>query len=161
MTPDQDTLDDLFVYNEGRLFWRVSLSNRVKVGDEAGRINKGYRMVRLFGKEHPAHRLIWILHNGDIPYNFVIDHIDNNSLNNKIENLRLATYQQNSFNKSKSKNASSIHKGVVFIPKYNKWQAQVQISGKSFYIGQFTSESEAKEAYDEVAKVIFGEFYRA
>lgn len=158
---DQEILEEHFQYIDGVLRWKISLSNRVSVGDVAGRENKGYRMIRFYGKEYPAHRLIWIMHNGDVPPGFLIDHKDSNPLNNSIDNLRLATYQQNAFNKSKNLNSSSSFKGVTRIDTYNKWQAQIQISNKSFYIGRFESEAEAKEAYDFVAKELFGDFYKA
>ena len=66
---------------------------------------------------------------------FQIDHIDNNKLNNNIENLRVATQQQNMWNKN--------CKGYSFDKKNNKWRVRISVDGKSINGGYFNTEEEA------------------
>jgi hypothetical protein len=70
--------------------------------------------VNIDGVKHTfkAHRVVWCLINGSIDPCMVIDHIDNDPLNNKIENLRLVTYQSNGRNKSNLPTSSTGILGV-------------------------------------------------
>ncbi|HHB9522635.1 TPA: HNH endonuclease signature motif containing protein [Yersinia enterocolitica] len=80
--------NDYFTYDpdEGLLRWKVKLSNRTKIGANAGSIGShGYQQLMIFGKRRLAHRVIWEMLNGEISYGMQIDHIDHNRLNNKIE----------------------------------------------------------------------------
>ncbi len=61
-----------------------------------------------------VHRLVWQLINGEIPRGFVVDHVDGDPLNNKIENLRLITQAENSRNARRAKDNSSGITGVCF-----------------------------------------------
>lgn len=86
----------------------------------------------------------------------VCDHIDNNRLNNRRSNLRVATQAQNTFN---TKHASqSGYKGVTWNKHCKKWQVQVRANRKSHYIGIFDSPLVAHQAYVEAAKTLHGEF---
>lgn len=87
-----------------------------------------------------------------------IDHRNGNGLDNRKENLRFATPQQNAWNNRKRKNAASRYKGVS--RKKEKWSAKICIDGKQIYIGTFALEEDAARAYDEKAKGLFGEFAR-
>jgi hypothetical protein len=161
MILEQHELNEIFRYDAetGKLFWRQRLSNRIQIGDEAGRVNKGYRRVRLFTVEYNVHLLIWIMHFGQPPEGVIIDHKDRNPLNNRIDNLRLATYQQNSFNVPSSAGATSKYKGVHWMKLQNKWAASIQFADKQYHIGTFDCEKEAAKAYQELAKELHGEFY--
>ena len=137
-----------FKYNEGELLWDNPLSNRTPKGTVAGTYDQhGYKYIRSQGKKYQVHRIIWEIHNGDIPEGVVIDHIDRNPRNNKIENLRLATRQQNSWN--------ARAKGYCFVGSRNKYVARLN----SKHLGYFDSEYEAKEAYESAAKLERGEFH--
>jgi len=46
-----------------------------------------------------VHRIVWMITNGDIPEHFVVDHIDGNPLNNRLENLRIVSQKTNTRNK--------------------------------------------------------------
>lgn len=94
------------------------------------------------------------------PKGFQVDHKDRNGLNNKRNNLRLATCAQNSQNKRKRKNSASLYKGVWFYVKYNTWRALIRIKNKLKIIGRFNTEEEAARAYDYEALKHFGEFAR-
>lgn len=68
-----------------------------------------------------------------------VDHINRIKTDNRVVNLRLVTHQQNQFNKGA--------KGVTWNKKLNKWQAQIQSSGKKKHLGMFVKEEDARQAY--------------
>jgi len=89
----------------------------------------------------------------------IVDHKDRNSLDNRVDNLRFATYSQNARNKPKIKlNSSSRYVGVYFEKRYGRWTAQISVEGKHLWLGRFDSEIEAAKAYDTAAKKYHGEF---
>ena len=110
------------------------------------------------GKMTYIYNLIWKLLGNDIPEGMVIDHINSNSLDNRLQNLRLVTTQQNLFNKQPSVGGSSKYKGVSWIKSRKKWKSQIKLDGKTTNIGMFASEEDAKEAYDKKAKELFGKY---
>jgi len=101
------------------------------------------------------HRLIM-----DAPKGILVDHRNNDGLDNRRANLRLATHTQNQWNKRKIKNASSQFMGVSFHKKLRNWAAYINMAGKKIHLGYFDSEIEAAKTYDEAAKKYRGEFAR-
>lgn len=93
---------------------------KAKAGGEAGNVhhdpnkNTYYATVSNGGKNYFAHRVIWIMFNGYLNNNVVIDHIDGNSLNNCISNLRVVKQLFNNRNTSLRKDNSSGMCGVGF-----------------------------------------------
>lgn len=87
-----------------------------------------------------------------------IDHKNNDPSDNRIENLRLVTQQQNSFNNSLRKDNKTGFKGVCFNRKANKYQAQIVLDGKIYYCGLFLTAREAGKAYNRKAEELFGEY---
>lgn len=86
----------------------------VMEGDEVGNIVHGmYYETSLDGESLRVHRVIWEIFNGEIPEGFLIDHIDGNGLNNRINNLRLATSKQNARNSRKRSHNTSGWTGVA------------------------------------------------
>ena len=85
-----------------------------------------------------------------------IDHIDNNKENNNIENLRFATYQENTRNSKIAKNNTSSVKGVC--KRGNKWRAYITIDGLEAHLGYFDNIEDAKQARVNKVKQVFGEF---
>ena len=87
--------------------------NTVKVGEQLGHLSgDGYIHFSFFGKKGKAHRLAWLYVYGELP-NSLIDHIDGDKTNNKINNLRLASFEQNAANrhvvKSKTENNNAVY----------------------------------------------------
>lgn len=111
---------------------------------------KGYICIKISGIGYLAHRLAWLYVYGYMPKQ--LDHKDRNRANNRIGNLREATNSQNAINK-KRKNKFT---GVV--QRGNKWLAQIEVDGKKYHIGVFSSPEFAAKAYDEAAKRYHGEF---
>jgi hypothetical protein len=134
----QELLKELFEYQpNGTLTRRKSTSNRVKAGDEAGWNTAGgkYLGICIKGKQHLMHRIIFLYHHGYVPD--VIDHIDGNGKNNKIENLRAASFAQNMLNmKGKSSSKSKI-KGVYWSESSNKWAVHCRVNKKIKYFGVY------------------------
>jgi hypothetical protein len=77
----------------------------------------------------------------------VVDHINDNKLDNRLENLQVITHRENSF--KTQENYSSKYKGVSFVKRNNKWVAKIRINKKSTHIGTFDTEKEASEAYQK------------
>lgn len=105
-----------------------------------------------------VHRLVYQHFGKDWNPEMSIDHINGDRADNRIENLRMATRQQQSFNKGVQKNNKLGVKGVHQIG--NKYQARICINKKLKVLGRFDTIEEASEAYQTKAKELHGEFYR-
>ena len=141
----QDLLKEYLDYREGKLFWVKAKSNRVKVGNRWGNPHPtGYRCGDFEGKRRKEHRLIWFYHYGYWPKE--LDHINGVRDDNRLENLREVTRQQNCYN-TPSKGKTSKYKGVSWSKSNQKWRASCGTLGKSKYIGTFNTEEEAHQAY--------------
>jgi hypothetical protein len=88
----------------------------------------------------------------------MVEHIDTNSTNNRISNLRLATAKNNATNKSKGVGTTSKYKGVSYYKKSNRWQSSIRVDGVAMYLGYFDTELEAHAAYCKAAASLHGEF---
>nr|WP_268987487.1 HNH endonuclease [Providencia alcalifaciens] len=87
-----------------------------------------------------------------------IDHIDGDKLNNRIENLRICTHNQNQHNQGIRASNKSGYKGVSWMKSVKKWHAQICCNSKVTHLGLYTCKIEAAKAYDEAAKQLHGEF---
>jgi len=93
------------------------------------------------------------------PKGMVVDHIDGSGVNNCRANLRNCTRRQNLCN-TRPRGGRSQYKGVRFDKRRKKWVAEITCKGKKHYLGAFTTEIEAAQAYDRKAVDLFGEFAR-
>lgn len=102
----------------------------------------------------PLHRFVFYLTlQQQIPSEYYIDHIDRNKLNNTDENLRMATPQENSFNKSTKSNL----KGVKKISETN-YSAVVTKNGTKHEIKNIPTAEQAASIYNLMAEELFGEY---
>lgn len=89
----------------------------------------------------------------------VVDHVDGNGLNNQRDNLRVATVSQNGMNRTAiSRNNTSGHMGVVWDTNRGRWRSQIQVQGKMYNLGRFTSLNEAIAVRKAKATEFHGEF---
>jgi len=90
-----------------------------------------------------------------------VDHIDNDPSNNRIENLRWATREENSRNtRIRSDNESGV-KGVSWCDRDQKWCARIKIDGITVYLGYYNTIEEATLARQTRANLAFGVFTNA
>jgi len=157
--PSQIDIKHLFRYCSGNLVYRFVNSNRVKVGDIAGSLDKhGYIQIEINNRRYQLHRLIWIYHNETIPEGMQIDHINHDRSDNRIDNLRLATHSQNLGNQ-KGSSKKGLPKGVsTQSSSKNPFQARIYINCKNVNLGSFHTPELANAAYAKAAKEHFGEF---
>jgi hypothetical protein len=87
-----------------------------------------------------------------------IDHHNGVKTDNRLNNLRLCTNQENQFNSQKRKKASSIFKGVRLHKATKKWESRIRYNYKQIYLGLFIIEKDAALAYDKKARELFGKF---
>lgn len=161
MVPSLERLHELFRYNAetGNLIRRIHVSSNARAGDVAGTVSRhGYLQVSIDKKLYHGHRIIWRMVKGEIPVGMCIDHIDNDKLNNKLENLRLATMSNNNCNRSMSSNNTSGLKGASYERRSGKFQSHIKINGKQMNLGLFDTVELAHQAYCKAAVVHHGEF---
>lgn len=122
----------------------------------------GYRTGKVGGKLILAHRAIWALVWGIWP-ELEIDHKDGDRSNNRIENLREATYAQQHQNQMKRPSKSGLKGVSVTGPRFTdrkRYQAMIQVHGKQIFLGLYPTAEAAHLAYVVAAKEHFGEFAR-
>lgn len=154
-----------FTYSDGYLYWKNPYKNAVNIGDKAGSIGitkykNGtivYRKkIGFLGVSFFSYRLIFLYHHGYLPP--LIDHIDGDSMNDKIENLRAAAPFLNAGNRKMYKKQ---YKGVSTILNKNQtisYKVVVTANGKIHQMGFFNNIKDAALAYNRGAVKIFGEF---
>ena len=96
------------------------------------------------------------------PKGSYIDHINNNTLDNRQCNLRICSNRENLLNRSAPKNNTSGYKGVQYLPRLkngkNPYSASISTNGKSNHLGYYSTAEAAATAYNESAIKLFGEF---
>jgi len=152
MKPRDETLTaeqlrELLEYRAGELVWLVPrTNNKVKIGDVAGSLHRdGYVYISINRRLYLRSRLVWLWHHGSWPTN-CIDHINRVTDDDRIENLRDVTNQQNRFNTGA--------RGYYWHKPTQKWLARIRVNGKSIHIGYYDTKEEARAAY-LAAKAIY------
>ena len=137
--------NELFKYRDGKLFNRFTRNPRAKKGQRAGSGGGWrYRRIVVDGKKVYEHRIIWEMHNGPIPHGMVIDHMNCDHSDNRIENLRCVTQSDNLKNSRRYAEA----RGTQQLRSGN-YRATIQVEAETIYIGTFKTEEEAHNAYLE------------
>jgi len=128
--------------------WRCGRWNKKYAGHEACAVDvqSGYVRVYIFDKHYYAHRVIWVMVNGEIPRGMMIDHQNGDRSDNRLENLRLARCDGNAKNTKLPKDNMSGRIGVFWDGRRSKWTATIRNEGKSVYLGAFDDISLACDA---------------
>jgi hypothetical protein len=135
----------------GHLYWTNAFGVRHK-GKRAGYPDKtNRRIIHVDGVTFLEHRVIWEMHHGPIPFGLLIDHQDHDTLNNRIENLRLVTRAENQRNMSMNRRNTSGTSGVDWQTRPQKWRARIADK----HLGLFDTKEEAVKARLE-AQVALG-----
>lgn len=123
----------------------------------ASKLATGY--VLLTYSSGPHRGKVFARHLMNVTDSNTVDHINGNPLDNRRENLRVCTHQQNCFNRGGHSNKKSgLPKGVFKTKLANWYCAKIMLHGKSIHLGQFYGIEAAKEAYEKKAQELFGEF---
>jgi hypothetical protein len=138
--------NEIFEYRDGELYWKIRPSNKKLQNKKVGCFSHGYIRVGYRKKLYYAHRIIWEIHNGAIPEGMLLDHIDGNGLNNKIENLRLVDHIGNKKNLPINYRNTSGVTGVYWNKQRNAWDSKLNLEGKSLNLGRYRLKKDAIEA---------------
>lgn len=148
----QELLKEWFEYKSdtGELVWKIQRRGRGQKGSILGtqtlnyRPQERYKRCGLLNKHYGLHQIVFMWHYGRIPK--IIDHIDRDTTNNRIENLREATSSLN--NRNRNTYGNSNHKGVYLYTRNGKWAAQiVKPDGTLQPLGRYETEVEADAMY--------------
>lgn len=137
---------DVWLSGAINLYWRLG--------------NHGYVRTATGRKRNPINFHIYAF--PDCPDGKVRDHINGNRLDNRRENIRFVTMQENSFNRGMQKRNISGKTGVTWIKRIGMWRSSIRVNGKIIYLGNF-KENElelAIKAREEAEKQYFGEYRR-
>ncbi|MBH1851893.1 HNH endonuclease [Stenotrophomonas maltophilia] len=124
----------------------------------AGGISNGYVVIKIDGRKYRGHRLAWLYVHGKWPSGD-LDHINGCPLDNRIENLRIATNPQNQANRRRDRGKDT-PKGVRRLPS-GRFQARISVSKELHHLGTFDTAEEAQAAYIAAARNHYQEYARS
>lgn len=160
-TLSQERIRNLFNYDPitGNLSWNNPEAPNKHLAGRLIRRTNGikYLLVTYRGVTFCAHRIIWMHFHGQWPSQY-LDHINGDSKDNRIDNLRLATHTENRRNTLKYKNNSTGYKGVCFNKRLKRYTAHIRVNKILKHLGVFDTALEAAKAYDDAALLQFGDF---
>lgn len=150
MSVTHEYVRKLFEYREdGALIRKIAVSGKFGgVGQEVGCYpkkatrNNRYAKTKVHGEHWCLHKLIYFWHYGVVPAQ--LDHLNRNTLDNRIENLRPASGDQNACNKGTYTSNTSGAKNLYFRKKSGKWEVVVKVNKKAVYIGAFADKELAE-----------------
>jgi len=162
----QEEVRTLFDYREdGSLIRKIATAGP---GGQVGRVvgfvlaggserpDKKYLATKIAGKHYCIHKLVYLWHHGEWPEQ--LDHINQDSLDNRVENLRPANACTNMQNRKMFKNNTSGAKGVAWNKRANKWQVYVGVERKIKHIGYFPDLELAELVAHEARQKFHGAF---
>ena len=157
----QELLHELFDYcdERGALIWKKRGPGRI-IGKPAGRkhYKTGYIDIGYNGAKYAAHRMICIWHNGPIPKDMVIDHINGIVDDNRISNLQVCSISENRQKSVVRTDNKSGVVGVCWSTFERRWIARIQLDGKVIYIGSSKDKQEVIDMRLKAEKEAFGDF---
>lgn len=143
---------ELFEYRpNGTLVWKVyRLGGKAYPGAPVGnRRADGYVTAGAYGKKWLLHRIIFAMHHGHMPD--VIDHIDGDPSNSRIENLREATMSKNQYNRKTDVRSKLGISNVGYHARDKLYYVRMKVGAKKKTIGYF-KDLELAELVAEMAR---------
>lgn len=156
----QAELKELLTYNRdtGIFTWNALTNPRMRSNGVAGYTKaNGYVLIKLRGKQYLAHRLAWLCVHGAFPSG-LLDHIDRDPSNNRIENLRAATPVQNGGNRTINRTNISGYRGVSYNKAARKYYGFMNIDNRNAYLGSFETPEAASAVVEARRNALYGEF---
>lgn len=141
----QKRLKEILHYDPeaGIFIWLESNGSGVYKYDIAGsRLSGGYILIEINGERYYSHKLAWFYVHGVWPKE-ELDHIDHDTSNDRIVNLREVTHKENQKNQSLAKNNTSGVTGVSWYKPLMKWVTYISVNGKPVTLGYFNDWFEA------------------
>ncbi len=138
---------ELMVFASGVIYRLNSNGKAFKLAKNVANAPTGYNTLNVKNKTFYRHRIMGMAFlNLDVNNKSqVMDHINGNRIDNRLENLRIVSYQQNSFN--------SRAKGYYYDKCASKYRSQITVNGKNINVGLFKTAMEANQAYIEAKKI--------
>ena len=136
--------NEAFEYRNGELYWKIMTNPSKKlIGKKAGCKSSGaYGVVNLDGQAYSIHKVIFCMHNGFMPE--IVDHINGDKSDHKIENLRAATHQSNNWNRVTQSNNKLGLKNISWHKQNQKYWVQLAKNGKKI-VSVFVEDLELAE----------------
>lgn len=140
-----------------------SRSSKTSIGDWVGTLDRvsescEYWKVWFEGRFYKVSRVIYFLHTNVDPYEFEVDHIDKNTLNNNVDNLRMLNSSEQKHNMSLRADNKSGARGVTWSKNAKKWRAQIRVDNRYIHLGYYNCLIEAAIAYNNAAAIEYPNF---
>lgn len=130
----QEYLKELYHYEDGKLFWKERRRGRKFMSEAGTPLLSGYREIVIDGKKYRRSRLVWMYFNGNFPAE-QIDHINHIRTDDRLDNLREVSHQENHRNQTKPKNNTSGMTGVSYNKAQKRWHAYIIVDQKKIHLG--------------------------
>ena len=103
------------------------------------------------GRTFEVHPLVWDAFGNKVRQGtgLQVDHIDEDSMNNHIDNLQLLTQRENISKGAFNRVTSSIYTGVYWEESRGKWKSSIRVNGEYKNLGRFDNELDASQAYKD------------
>lgn len=111
--------------------------------------SRGYPATNINGRKIRMHKLL-------LKEAKIVDHINRNKLDNRLENLREATHSQNTLNREAIPTKKACPYKGVHKTASGKWQAMIWYKGKNYGLGSYSTPEEAALVYNSKAQELYG-----
>lgn len=134
---DSNLIDEVSKY-----YWRVDSKGYIKRGDT----------------NLPKMMLHWFVMGLEAKHKYQVDHINQNKMDNRKENLRMVTCHQNNMNHGITKANKSGYVGVFWYKKNKRWLSKISLNNHNIYLGYTDDLIEGAQMYNVASKFLFGRF---
>lgn len=154
--PMDEGMKKVFFVKNGQLI-KIFKSGKVKECDSIFEQEYGYKhyTVTYNGKKYISGRVAYYIQSGEDPGSFMVDHVDGNTLNNRIENLRLVDNRGNQQNRKSHRGGALI--GACWDKNKRKWQSGIRWKKVKVFLGYCSSEESASLAYRTAQDILESE----